>query len=454
MLNIGLQAGILDDRTFSMFVVHALVLTILTTPLTLAFYPAKCRIPLQGRPELSEKGPETTSVDLENRALPPPGLSAPGLSGADCNEHGYTFSLILDKIEQLPAAMTLSKLIHSTTNPISPIPRSTLTHHPSDVKAELDSVMSSPGMKPSAITSNKRTISISGSSLSSPTTTINALRLIELTTRTSAVLRSQEAEAIHDPMMAILRTFGDLNGLKMSSSIDITNFDDFPGTISRHAANTNSHMILLPWSRGPFINGGPLAVRSASPHPFQSHHSQQQHGQSNLGQNQYTQEQGSALSPGPIQTTASVASVARNPFDGIFIRGTPERKLGQNHNQTNSVVYSEFIRKVFSSAGPSHLDVALFVDRGFGVSHPAYHLYLPFLGGPDDRLALGFLIELCGGNENVVATVIRVTKTEGLEAEAVGQDGSTPASSLGDQIKVPHAALAPPMAFTVRIMRY
>jgi len=44
VLNIGLQANILDSRTFSMFVVHALVLTFMTTPLVLLFYPAKYRV--------------------------------------------------------------------------------------------------------------------------------------------------------------------------------------------------------------------------------------------------------------------------------------------------------------------------------------------------------------------------------------------------------------------------
>ena len=48
MLNIGFQANILDSRTFSMFVVHALILTFMTTPLVLLFYPAKYRVHQQG----------------------------------------------------------------------------------------------------------------------------------------------------------------------------------------------------------------------------------------------------------------------------------------------------------------------------------------------------------------------------------------------------------------------
>lgn len=39
VLNIGLAAGILSTRVFSMFVLEALVLTFFTTPMTLVFYP-------------------------------------------------------------------------------------------------------------------------------------------------------------------------------------------------------------------------------------------------------------------------------------------------------------------------------------------------------------------------------------------------------------------------------
>jgi hypothetical protein len=39
------------------------------------------------------------------------------------------------------------------------------------------------------------------------------------------------------------------------------------------------------------------------------------------------------------------------------------------------------------------------------------HLFLPFFGGPDDRLALTFLIQLCG-NPSVTATVVKITTTD------------------------------------------
>ena len=43
VLNVGFQANILNTRVFSMFVLHALVLTFITTPLTLWIYPLSAR---------------------------------------------------------------------------------------------------------------------------------------------------------------------------------------------------------------------------------------------------------------------------------------------------------------------------------------------------------------------------------------------------------------------------
>jgi len=119
---------------------------------------------------------------------------------------------------------------------------------------------------------------------------------------------------------------------------------------------------------------------------------------------------------------------AHNPFDGIFHRST-------GHDQTSSVVYSNFIRKVFMDA-PT--DVALFVDRGIpsGVSLadvPNQHIFLPFFGGPDDRLALSFVVQLCA-NPNATATVVRMKKT--------ASDELTPLNTT-EEAKAQAAAVAP-----------
>lgn len=321
VLNIGLSAGILTTRTFSMFVVHALILTFMTTPLVILFYPPKYRIHHRGdKPAIGDEAATTT---------PKP--------AAD-DDTKTRFALLLDKIEALPAAMTLSQLLHSP-NALSSVSGLSSIDEKAVEAGFLPALMGPP----------------------SPAITIEALRLIELTNRTSAVLRSQEADSLiyNDPVVSVYRTFGQLNHFKVSANLSVVNFDEFPEAIAKHVTDTKSEMVIIPWPRG-------------------------------------------ATSVLEEETQEQVGT--RNPFDGIFHKTTSQ-------DQTSSVVYSEFIRNVFAKS-PS--DIALFVDRGIiSPSSPVnkQHLFLPFFGGPDDRLALNFLVQLCERSW-VTATVVRLNKAD------------------------------------------
>ena len=297
-----------------MFVVHAIIVTFLTTPLVLFFYPEKYRQHVHGDSNQALEGVEGSAGDDSVKTK---------------------FALILDKMEALPSAMTLSQLLR--THVYVP-PR-----YVDDVNSSIDEKM--------AIET------VDNDRLTRPII-VEALRLMELTTRTSAVIKSQESDSLlyNDPLVAAYRTFGQLNQLTVNSKISVVNSAEFAQAVSDHISSTRSQMVFIPWARG---------VTSVSDED---------------------------------------KTGTRNPFDGIFHKTTTQ-------DQTSSVVYSEFIRNVFSKS-PS--DVALFVDRGmvrsFGGSNKQ-HLFLPFIGGPDDRLALNFLVQLCG-NSLVTATVIKIKKTE------------------------------------------
>lgn len=332
MLNIGLAAGILDTRTFSMFVVHALILTIMTTPLTLAFYPPKYRT----RDAIHATDKQTSGGEA----------GVPVVRASSNDDARAKFSFILDKIEQLPAAMTLAQLLQMNISP------NDISHTISDEKiAETSSEYTDLAYAVAQYGTDQRRVKI------------DALRLIELTTRTSAVLKSQEVDSFlyNDPVVSVFKTFGYLNRLLVSATLSVVSYDEFPEAIAKHARESSSEMVVIPWSRGTT----------------------------------------SAVDEG------SHASVARNPFDGIFHKTTTQ-------DQTSSVVYSEFIRNVFLT---SPTDVALFVDRGLTASSSTGNanqmLFLPFFGGPDDRLALSFLVQLCM-NTSVQAHVVRIIKTEEL----------------------------------------
>ncbi|KIY51657.1 hypothetical protein FISHEDRAFT_64170 [Fistulina hepatica ATCC 64428] len=304
-LNIGLEAGLLDTRTFSMFVLHAIVLTFITTPLTLLFYPPRVRVHASGTKDVS------SSETLEKAISPSP-------ASAKAGESKTKFALVLDKVEQLPAAMTLSMLLQP------------------------DAALPSPAY-PIAV---------------------DALRLFELSARTSAVLLSHDSDqlVLNDPVMSVFRTFGRLNRLHVSAAVSVVPHDEFPDAIETHVREASSQMVIIPWARG--AASGDVDVGAG------------------LG------------AGGPL-----------NPFDNVFRKATAA-------DQTSSVVYSDLIRRVFAT---SSTDVALFIDRGVGVQPSAseMHLFLPFFGGPDDRLALSFLVQVCA-NPRVRATVVRIIKTDAL----------------------------------------
>ncbi|KAF9035924.1 cation/H+ exchanger [Panaeolus papilionaceus] len=332
VLNIGLQAKVLNDATFSMFVVHALVLTFITTPLVLAFYPAKYR---HHHRAADKKG------DDKEEAAPTRPISD--------DEVRTKFAIVLDKMESLSSAMTFSQLLYappvpSRDKPTSPLP-------PIDEKAS--------EQPPNSILSSQSQTS----DIPSPGITIEALRLMELSNRTSAVLRSQEADSLiyNDPVISVYSTFGYLNRFKVSANLAIVNYDEFPEAVARHVSDTESEMVIIPWARG---------------------------------------------ATSVLEETDEIQRVgARNPFDGVFHRTTTQ-------DQTSSFVYSEFIRRIFSQS-PS--DIALFVDRGITTlansQMAKQRIFLPFFGGPDDRLALNFLVQLCE-NPSVTATVVRLVKVE------------------------------------------
>ncbi len=246
-----------------MFVVHAIIVTFLTTPLVLLFYPEEYR----------------KHVHNSNQAFE-------GVEGSAGDDSVKTrFALILDKMEALPSAMTLSQLLHTHVY-VAPAPR-----YVDDINSSIDEKMAVETVENERVT---RPI------------TVEALRLMELTTRTSAVIKSQESDSLlyNDPLVAAYRTFGQLNQLTVNSKISVVNSAEFAQAVSDHISSTRSQMVFIPWARG---------VTSVSDED---------------------------------------KTGTRNPFDGIFHKTTTQ-------DQTSSVVYSEFIRNVFSKS-PS--DVALFVE--------------------------------------------------------------------------------------------
>ena len=162
--------------------------------------------------------------------------------------------------------------------------------------------------------------------------------------------------------------------------------EEFAGQVATFAGENGAQMVVIPWSGQGGIGGTLQPIEEAATAP-----------------NVTTPSTGPSSSP--LSTY--------NPFEVLFSGG----------DRSAAIVRSQFVRKVFLE---SPVDVALFIDRshlksstspGFdGVDFEAlcgvgHHIFLPFFGGPDDRLALSLVVQLCS-NPLISATVVRIKRSD------------------------------------------
>ena len=309
------------------------------------------------------------------------GKGRPARSGSDSGslnvgeKYKRRLTIILDKVEHIPALMTITRFLQTPPETcVSP---------------------STPGGSetPAPV-------------YFSPRVALDALRLIQLSDRTSAMMKSAAAEQIMqtDPLLAMYRTFGDLHDLPVSSSISVVPQNSFASAVANHARTNSSEMVVLSW-----LAPGPLGGVSATSAP-------------------------ATLTTAPA--TPGADSSLPNPFDALFRTNTV------GFGDDPSILNTQFVRRVFAE---STVDVALYVDRSclrskglVGVGKGTQqHILLPFFGGepmthqiiytilthrgcflvgPDDRLALAFVVQLCA-HPNITATIVRMKKTEGSDVE-------------------------------------
>ncbi|EMD40223.1 hypothetical protein CERSUDRAFT_112420 [Gelatoporia subvermispora B] len=351
VLNVGLQAGILSQRVFSMFVLEAVVLTFMTTPAVNFLYPPEART------RAAPTGPNFSTVDEGGEGG---GLESSRRNSIQDEFEGKRktrFTVILDRLEHLSGMMALTQLLQ-------PPP-------PTYTEKEREASPTGSGSRPS---SAKKPTHMGISDVA-----VDALRLIELSDRTSAVMKSSNADILvnTDPLLDIFRTFGDLNNLPVSTSLAIVSYDDLATRVAEHARRNSSQLVLVPWL--------PPTEYSVEPASANAH------------SDAFAGTESTAVTPR--------ASSHTNPFETLF--------RTSNVDLSASALHSHFVRMIFAQSGT---DVALYVDRHQPGDAPkplggAQHLFLPFFGGPDDRLALEFVVQLCA-NPRVSATVVRVRKPE------------------------------------------
>jgi len=345
VLNIGLQAKILSTRTFTMFVVMALVTTVSTTPLTTVLYP----LWYQKKLDAWKKG----EIDWDDNHLNPEDdsqhKSIEKLQGTEVRR-----LLVYLRLDSLPSLFTFIALLGGD--------RSITVSKTHRSKTGLKTVVE--GVDGSGDSST--------ASLSKPPLEVHGVRMLELTERTSSVMKVSEVDehTYRDPVVNAFRTFAQLSNVAVSGGVFVVPESSYAETLTSKASDLFSDLVLIPWSETGSMSEGdqtlPLHTNSTQDH----------------------------FSSGPHATFIQQALQTATCNTAIFInRGFGGPAIQEPRPLT---------RTISGLSLRSHREAAT-----APVADRSHHIYFPFFGGIDDRVALRFVLQLAQ-NSNITATIIHL----------------------------------------------
>ena len=218
MKNIGLQAKILSQRTFTIFVLMALITTFATTPLTSLLYPRWYQIKI----EAWKRG----EIDWDDNRLEPEDRSPrDSVSFAKMQSAEIRRILTYVRVDSMSAVLKLSSLL--ALNPDS-VPE--VKVHPTKEG-------------PLAQTASTRT-------LSKMPLQLHAVRLMELTDRESSVMKVSEIDeyTTRDPILNTVRTFGQLNQIAVAGAVVVTPETSYATSLTDKVSDIKPDLLVIPWS--------------------------------------------------------------------------------------------------------------------------------------------------------------------------------------------------------------
>ncbi|KAI0010370.1 K+/H+ antiporter 1 [Xylariaceae sp. FL0662B] len=358
VLNIGLQAKILSQKTFTMFVVMALVTTVSTTPLTKWLYPPWYRKKLEQwkRGEIDWDGKPIQAEDASQSE-----------SIAKIQDTRIGRLLVYLRLDSLPGLFTFVSILgEEKAKPES--------SHTEEGGAAGDSNDD----RPSVI--RKRPLEV------------HALRILELTERTSSVMKVTESDdySRRDPVVNAFRTFSRLHDVAVSGNVIVAPEDSYAQSVISQASDQQSDFVLIPWSEV----GSNTEDQSI---PFSVTSEDRFSGKSHL---EFIR---STLANAVCNTGIFIC----NDFGGIST---------SNRGRTN-------LPRTFSNISmQSQKEIAMppLADK-------SHHIFFPYIGGVDDRVALRFVLQLVK-NPRVTATVVHLSWPESDEIMDVAHSSLDPTS--------------------------
>ncbi|KAK9388026.1 Sodium/hydrogen exchanger family-domain-containing protein [Lipomyces mesembrius] len=236
VLNVGLQAGILSQRVFTMFVVMALVCTFLTTPLTTLLYPAwyQKKVALWRRGEINWNDPFVDMPTVPNRAdTRRPSAETVREDAAPVGP--LKVLVMLTRLESITGITVFLRLLIPNRGYAS-------------------------GEQAQAIHPSRRSASEKVDSISiarqSDALMIHGLKLEELTDRTSALMRASSIEDEDSPLSLrkdpILQSFVSVGKFwdrsRITGAKAIIPDHEFAEYTASKAADLDSDMVVVPWT--------------------------------------------------------------------------------------------------------------------------------------------------------------------------------------------------------------
>ncbi|PKS12406.1 hypothetical protein jhhlp_000610 [Lomentospora prolificans] len=355
VLNIGLQAKILSTRTFTIFVVMALITTFLSTPLASFLYPPS----YQQKLEAWKRG----EIDWDTGApLVPSDTSGGGSSGQSkpVIQNRVNRLMVYLRLDNLPTVLGFVSLFGnpSATDPV--------IHHAKSRTAATNE--DDTGGEPSE--APKRPVRAHG------------MRLIPLTDRDSAFMTVAQVNEYskHDPVVNTFCTVGQLHHLSISGEVAIMPETRFAEALVRKSSTSSSDLLIVPWSETGGIGDSQILSSASLKDKFAS---------------QYV-----SFVKSIIELAEQNVAVFFSKSDEVVVPTTAE---GSSNDRTRLTrTYS------FSSA-QHHLPPLPPAQR-------SCHIFFPYIGGRDDRLALSLILQLIERPE-VTATILRVSvRSDGVGA--------------------------------------
>lgn len=223
VLNIGLQARILSTRTFTIFVVMALITTFATTPLTAALYPPWYQRKLDAwkRGEIDwDTGRPLDGSDGDHE-----------VAQAKLQSTKIKSLLVYLRFDNMPTLLAFVSLLSGQPN------ENVKKSHPS-LQRSATPVPQEDNAAGHGEYPRKKPLEVHG------------VRLVELTERGSTVMKVSEVDeySLFDPVLNAFRVLGQIYNLAVSGEVTISPVSSYPDVLVSKAADESSDLLLLPWS--------------------------------------------------------------------------------------------------------------------------------------------------------------------------------------------------------------